>query len=87
VLKLNRLYLFGRGGKEGNTQVMIDIHKEVVDVIISQLLSDCNEEEDGDCREEAHAAPFNLFSNDESEFYQAVWPNALHFQIVCRILE
>ena len=72
-----------------DTQVMIDIHNEVVDVNISQHLSDYNEEEEeeGDCREEAHAAPFNLVSNDESGFYQAVWPNALHFQIVCRILE
>lgn len=58
-------------GKKAETQVMIDIHKEVVDVIISQILTDCNEAEDGDCREEAHDTPFNLVSNDESEFYQA----------------
>ena len=74
----------GEAGKKAKTQVMIDIHKEVVDIIISQLLADCDEAEDGDCREEAHAAAdmFNLVSNDESEFYQAVWPNALQFEMI-----
>ena len=55
----------GQAGRKAKHQVLIEVSKEGVDTIISQLLSDYNE--DDDVRDETTASDiFNLVSNEES---------------------
>jgi hypothetical protein len=78
----------GQAGRKAKRQILIDISKDVVDVIINQLLTDYYADEggaddhDGAEAETTYSEIFNFVSNEESEYYQASWSNALQFEMI-----